>query len=199
MEEKQKSIVFSCMADRKESLTAAGCITILFAVCICLLWMDVKSSGDIFFIVFMGIIGVGVDAVFIWLIVPTVTINRDGITLRFGKIVIRHIAADEIQTIVKTRINGRIPFYPIRILTTPAEMLEAKGEQRLYKRRLIRNELKFRRNKSDWKDLCLREGLSLTGGLWMEFTPERKQLLQEMFPNAAFREAKQYNDPPSLT
>lgn len=157
------------------------------------------TPADIAMMVTLGTVLLFVDAWFAWWIVPKVTVNGNGITLSAGRFVLQQLRADEIRTVVKIPVRGRFTWYKIRILTTPAEAIEARGEARLCTKPIVREGLKFRRNKSDFKDICLKAGLPLTGGFWIEFTPQRQQQLRQMFPEAAYREAKSYTEPPSLT
>ena len=142
-----------------------------------------------------------------------ITISSNGITLSLCGFVLKHIDRENIRTVVKHNApKGRTPLNVLLISPVSAREMEAEGERRLCKKALIRNELKFREGRSDWGDLCLGATFyrhdTLLGGyilncpawksaIWIEFSPERQALLREQFPNAEFREAKRYYDPPS--
>ena len=74
--------------------------------------------------------------------------------------------------------------------------MEATGERKLSKRPFIRNEIKFQKGRSDWGDVCLRYGMDRRRTVWVEYAPDREDLLRRMYPHAQYRGAKYYHDPP---
>jgi len=127
-----------------------------------------------------------------------VSVCTDGVTLSLWRFTLREIAAEDIKTIVKYEITfGRPPVTQLIISKEAAKDMEAAGERKLRKKSLIRHDLPFREGRSDWGDLCLGGGFQRKDTIWIEFSRERKQLLQRTFLHAEYREAKRYTDPPT--
>lgn len=127
-----------------------------------------------------------------------ITVDQDGIAVGIGKWYWQRCEAAQVRTIVKCRDNSRFQRVFLYVSAMSSEELEALGQQSMGKMPFIRHELVFREKKADWKDCCLGEGLQCKAdAIRLEYTPERAQMLQELFPRAVFREGKLANDPVS--
>lgn len=198
MEDTYKPVAFPRMVERWDYLLSVLLLTVLGGAAICSFLLKGKP-GDIVLSVLTGLIVLGVDVWLLLRVLPTVTVSAYGITLSIGKLVLKRVRTKDIQTVAKVYIRGRNPIVILCITPTSDTVIEEKGKEKLKKKPLVKESIKFRENKSDWPDVCLGEGLQMIGKLWIEFTPERQQLLQKVFPNAAHREAKRYCDPPRFT
>lgn len=179
-----------------------------------LVWMNdgLYDKADVFLIVSLGVLFLFCIG---YLVLPSfqrITVGPDGITLSLGQFVLRKIAITNIRTIVKHNApSKRTPLVILLVSPIPVKEMEATGECELRKNPVIREELKFRKGRSDWGDLCLGGGFYRHGlfrvkcvrnipawkdAIWMEFSLERQQLLQKLFAHAEYREAKRYYDPP---
>lgn len=204
MKTDQKSTSFARWAHPWEYRLAAVVLLGLYGF---ILWADARrkeSDGLV-----LGIL-LGIPVLFCvcFLLVPSfvrITVSPEGVRVSIGRFTLRQVAAGDIRTVVKSFVPGGRgrPLIKLVISPVPVREMEADGERRLRKKAFVRDELKFREGRSDWGDLCLgarfgRWGCIWKNTFWIEFTPERQQLLRELFPDAAHREAKRYNDPPSL-
>jgi len=126
-----------------------------------------------------------------------VTLCRSGITIGIGKQVRKQYTAAQICTIVDCNDHGKLKTRYLYVSPISSKELEQLGEQGLNKYRFGKEELSFRRGKSDWYDLCLGEGLGqTTDTIRFEYSPEREQLLKALFPDAEFRKGKVRTDHP---
>ena len=145
-----------------------------------------------------------------------VHISPQGVAMTLCGIPLKKVDASALCTIVKTHTtNGRWPLDALALFSVPAEEMEADGERRLRKDPIRKGELKFREGRSDWGDMCMGMGFywdptfpipirrpesplgRWKSGIWLEYSPEREELLRKTFPQAQFRTPKRYSDPPS--
>ena len=109
----------------------------------------------------------------------------------------RQIAAEDIRTIVRIYIcRGKGSITQLVISSQDPGEMEATGERKLSKRPFVRNEIKVQKGRSDWGDVCLRYGMDRRRTVWVEYAPDREDLLRRMYPHAQYRVAKYYHDPP---
>ena len=125
----------------------------------------------------------------------TVRLEPSGIRESIGPLTLKRISANEIHTVVRHFIPGRVPIIVLAFSSLSPKELEMRGEARLRRDPKYRHTLKFREGKPDWGDLCLGCGFRRKGMLFIEYSEERKKLIQSLYPHAEFREAKQMEDP----
>ena len=128
----------------------------------------------------------------------TVSLDASGMTEYIGPIKLKHLPASQIHTVIKYVINGRQPITVLVFAKVSASVLETQGEKKLRKHFLFRHSLKFREGKPDWGDLCLGGGFHVRRMPYVEFSEERKALIQSLYPHAEYREAKRMHDVPKL-
>ena len=127
---------------------------------------------------------------------------------------------DELGCLLFERVNHTITLtetsirygtlVALAVFSIPAEEMEADGERRLRETVILKEELKFREGRSDWGDICMGVGFyrdlfpkdesplgRWKSGIWLEFTPEREDLLRKAFPQAQYRTPKRYSAPPN--
>ena len=195
MTARREPVTMPMMVNRKNSLLSALFVTVLAGIVGISVIPALEPIGRIPMSLALGQVLIAVAATWLRWGFTTVTVGDENIEFHIGTFVYRKYRVADIQTVAKlTDFVGRETIMKLVIQTKPADVLETIGEQSLRKKPFVSQELKFRENKPDWKDVCLDAGLRKTGGLWIEYTSQRQQLLQEMLPKAAHREAKPYTD-----
>ena len=201
----KKTVSFSRILKPREYylVTAIFAVLAVFAV-----WAFLRED-DVILAIATGAICLVLTAIFLVTALLRVNVSAHGVSLSLCGITLKKICASDLRTIVKTRTtNGRWPLKALAVFSAPAEEMEANGEQRLRKKAILKEELKFREGRSDWSDVCMgvgfyrepfRKGESPLGrwksGIWLEFSPEREELLRRTFPQAEYRVPKRYSDP----
>ena len=206
MNKTQDTMSFSRIVKAKEYGLVAG---LLAAIGVFLVWLSVKEN-DVSYAIFIGpIYLIGVTALLVTALLR-VNISPQGVTMSLCGIPLKKVGAD-LCTIVKTRTtSGRWPLVALAVFCVSSEEMEADGECRLRKKAILKEELKFRESRSDWGDVCMGVGFyrepfpklesplgRWKSGIWLEFTPEREELLRKAFPQAQYRVPKRYSAPPT--
>lgn len=194
MTDRRDPITLPMMADRKDYLLTALFMIILMGIVGISVIPSWEPVGKILMGLALGGALISVAATLLRWGLTTVKLSEEGIEFYIGTVSYKKYRAEEIQTVAKlTTYTGKGgTIIKLVIQTQPAEALEATGEQALRKKPFASQDLKFRENRPDWKNVCLDAGLRKTGGSWIEYTPQRQQLLRELFPNASHLEAKPY-------
>ena len=207
MNKAQDTVSFSRLAKPLEYAPVAGLLVALagFAV-----WAVVRE-GDILLSILMGVAFLVPVGLLVAIALLRVKISSLGISLSLCGITLKKIKASDIHTITLTETSIRYgTLVALAVFSIPAEEMEADGERRLRKKVILREELKFREGRSDWGDVCMGVGFyrdlfpkdesplgRWKSGIWLEFTPEREEVLRKSFPQAEYRVPKRYSDPPS--
>ena len=190
---RREPVTMPMMVNRKYNLLSALFVTVLAGIVGISVIPALEPVGRILMSLALGQVLIAVAATWLRWGLTTVAVGDENIEFCIGSFVYRKYRVADIQTVAKlTNCAGREAITKLVIQTKPADVLEAIGERSLRKKPIVLQELKFRENRPDWKDVCLDSGLRKTGGLWIEYTSQRQQLLQEVLPNAAHREAKPY-------
>ena len=207
MNKAQDTVSFSRLTKLLEYAPVAGLLVALagFAV-----WAVVRE-GDILLSILMGVAFLVPVGLLVAIALLRVKISSLGISLSLCGITLKKIKASDIHTITLTETSIRYgTLVALAVFSIPAEEMEADGERRLRKKVILREELKFREGRSDWGDVCMGAGFyrdlfpkdesplgRWKSGIWLEFTPEREEVLRKSFPQAEYRVPKRYSDPPS--
>ena len=207
MNKAQDTVSFSRLTKLLEYAPVAGLLVALagFAV-----WAVVRE-GDILLSILMGVAFLVPVGLLVAIALLRVKISSLGISLSLCGITLKKIKASDIHTITLTETSIRYgTLVALAVFSIPAEEMEADGERRLRKKVILREELKFREGRSDWGDVCMGAGFyrdlfpkdesplgRWKSGIWLEFTPEREEVLRKSFPQAEYRIPKRYSDPPS--
>ena len=207
MNKAQDTVSFSRLTKLLEYAPVAGLLVALagFAV-----WAVVRE-GDILLSILMGVAFLVPVGLLVAIALLRVKISSLGISLSLCGITLKKIKASDIHTITLTETSIRYgTLVALAVFSIPAEEMEADGERRLRKKVILREELKFREGRSDWGDVCMGVGFyrdlfpkdesplgRWKSGIWLEFTPEREEVLRKSFPQAEYRVPKRYSDPPS--
>ena len=207
MNKAQDTVSFSRVTKLLEYAPVAGLLVALagFAV-----WAVVRE-GDILLSILMGVAFLVPVGLLVAIALLRVKISSLGISLSLCGITLKKIKASDIHTITLTETSIRYgTLVALAVFSIPAEEMEADGERRLRKKVILREELKFREGRSDWGDVCMGVGFyrdlfpkdesplgRWKSGIWLEFTPEREEVLRKSFPQAEYRVPKRYSDPPS--
>lgn len=188
-----------------------GLISALMAALgVLLVWISL-GENDVAFSIFIGIAYLVLVAILLVTALLRVNISSQGVTMSLCGITLKKVDASELCTIVKTvTYNGRWHLETLTVFCVSSEEMEAYGEQRLQKNPLKKGELKFRDCHSDWGDVCMGVGFyrdpffkyesplgRWKSGIWLEYSPEREEVLRQAFPQAQYRVPKRYSDPPS--
>ena len=207
MNKAQDTMSFSRLTKPLEYALVAGLLVALagFAV-----WAVVRE-GDILLSILMSVAFLVPVGLLVAIALLRVKISSLGISLSLCGITLKKIKALDIHTITLTETSIRYgTLVALAVFSIPAEEMEADGERRLRKKVILREELKFREGRSDWGDVCMGVGFyrdlfpkdesplgRWKSGIWLEFTPEREEVLRKSFPQAEYRVPKRYSDPPS--
>ena len=205
MNKAQDTVSFSRLTKPLEYAPVAGLLVALagFAV-----WAVVRE-GDILLSILMGVAFLVPVGLLVAIALLRVKISSLGISLSLCGITLKKIKASDIHTITLTETSIRYgTLVALAVFSIPAEEMEADGERRLRKKVILREELKFREGRSDWGDVCMGVGFyrdlfpkdesplgRWKSGIWLEFTPEREEVLRKSFPQAEYRIPKRYSDP----
>ena len=200
-------ISFSRIIKAREYGLVAGVAAVIgvFTVCLSL------QENDISQVWFLGAILLIAVAALLVTALLRVNISAYGVSLSLCGIPLKKICASQVHTITRTEIPARWEtLVALSLFSVSAEEMEANGERRLRKNTLLKGELKFRENRSDWGDVCMGVGFyrepfpkfetplgRWKSGIWMEFSPEREEILRNAFPQAQYRVPKRYSDPSS--
>ena len=207
MNQTQETMSFSRLRKPLEYALVAGLLVILagFAV-----WAVVRQ-GDILLSILITAAFLVPVGLLVAIALLRVKISSQGISLSLCGITLKKIKASDIHTITLTETSIRYgTLVALAVFSIPAEEMEADGERRLRENVILKEELKFREGRSDWGDICMGMGFyrdlfpkdesplgRWKSGIWLEFSPEREELLRKAFPQAQYRTPKRYSAPPN--